>query len=96
MNNQISAQTEAELLDFIESLTGSRDNFAASHANGIHCVVLLGRITEQYGTYDEDGNELTAPVLSERYHADILADRELELPEGIERHFPEHPKHGFT
>ena len=37
-----------------------------------HCIVQLGNIVLQEGTYDEEGNELTAPVLSDSYHVDVL------------------------
>ena len=96
INNQISATTEAELLGFIETLTGSTEQYASNHENGIYCTVLLGQITETDATYDEEGTLITEAILSDRFHADILADRELDLPEGITRHNPEHPKHGFT
>ena len=39
-------------------------------------IVTLGNIVITEGTYDEDGNELTAPVLSENYHVDVLWDGE--------------------
>ena len=97
INNQISAQTEAELIGFIEELTGCAGRQHPSNlANGIYCVTYLPNITVTDATYDEDGNVLTEAILSDRFHADILADRELDLPKGITRHNPEHPKHGFT
>ena len=37
-----------------------------------HSIVRLGNIVVTKGTYDEDGNELTAPVLSDSYHVDVL------------------------
>jgi hypothetical protein len=88
--------TEAELLEYIESLTGSTEQYASNLAEGIHCTVQLGQITEVDATFDDEGNILTEAVLSERYHADILTDRELTLPNGITRHFPTQPKHGFA
>jgi len=35
-------------------------------------AVKLGHIVLTDGTYDEDGNELTAPVLSDKYHVDVM------------------------
>ena len=32
----------------------------------------LGNIVVTKGTYDEEGNELTPPVLSDNYHVDVL------------------------
>ena len=45
----------------------------ASHS---HSIVVLGHLTETAGTYDEEGNELTAPVMSSTYHIDVLWDGE--------------------
>ena len=37
-----------------------------------HSIVHLGNITLQQGEYDVDGNEITAPVISDKYHIDVL------------------------
>ena len=37
-----------------------------------HAIVHLGNIVLTQGTYDEEGNELTAPVLSDKWHVDVL------------------------
>jgi hypothetical protein len=37
-----------------------------------HSIVRLGHIVLTDGEYDEEGNETTAPVLSENYHVDVL------------------------
>ncbi len=39
-------------------------------------VVKLGFIVKTAGTYDEEGNEGTAPVLSEKYAVDVCWDGE--------------------
>ena len=36
-----------------------------------HSIVRLGHIVTTAGTYDEEGNELTAPVLSDKYAVDV-------------------------
>ena len=41
-----------------------------------HSIVHLGHLVETEGTYDEEGNELTAPVMSSSYHVDVLWDGE--------------------
>jgi hypothetical protein len=87
---KLSAPDESTMLDFIESLTGSREQFAMKLANGIHNCVQLGHVTEVEGT-DE-----TPPVLSERFHTDIMSEAELTLPDGITRHYPTSPVHGFA
>jgi Ni,Fe-hydrogenase III large subunit len=83
---KLSAPDESTMLDFIESLTGSREQFAMKLANGIHNCVQLGHVVE-----DE-----TTPVLSERFHTDIMSEVELTLPDGITRHYPTSPVHGFA
>ena len=37
-----------------------------------HSIVRLGHIVTTAGTYDEEGNELTAPVLSDTYSVDVM------------------------
>lgn len=37
-----------------------------------HSIVHLGNIVIEQGVYDEEGNEVTAPVLSDTYHVDVL------------------------
>ena len=39
-------------------------------------VVKLSFIVKKAGTYDEEGNEVTAPVLSEKYAVDVCWDGE--------------------
>ena len=37
-----------------------------------HAIVTLGNIVITEGEYDIDGNEITAPVLSDRFHVDVM------------------------
>ena len=37
-----------------------------------HAIVHLGQMLETEGTYDDDNEELTAPVMSSSYHVDVL------------------------
>ena len=37
-----------------------------------HLIVELGYIVKVAGEYDEEGNELVAPILSDKYSLDIL------------------------
>lgn len=43
-----------------------------SHPSHSHTIVKLGHVVQVEGTYDEEGNELTAPVLSDMYSVDVL------------------------
>ena len=37
-----------------------------------HTIVELGYIVIEQGEYDEDGDQIEAPVLSDKYHVDVL------------------------
>jgi len=41
-----------------------------------HSIVRLGHIVTTAGEYDEEGNEVTAPVLSDSYCVDVMWDGE--------------------
>ena len=41
-----------------------------------HAIVRLGHLVVTEGTYDEEGEELTAPVLADNYSVDVLWDGE--------------------
>jgi hypothetical protein len=63
-----------------------------SYAEGVHAIVELGLIVLTDGTYDDEGNELTAPIYAEGYHYDVLTDNEIPFENVIE---PKNPKHSF-
>lgn len=37
-----------------------------------HAVVSLGQVVITEGTYDEEGEVITEPVLSEKFHVDVM------------------------
>lgn len=43
-----------------------------------HQIVKLGNLIIEQATYDEEGNELTPPVLSDTYHLDVLWNGDAE------------------
>jgi len=47
--------------------------------DNIHTIVRLGNIVLEQGEYDEEGNEVVAPTLSDKYSVDVLW-------QGIESH----------
>lgn len=55
-------------IDALGIATDEDGNTYATHNNGI---VKLGNIVLTPGEYDEEGNEITAPVLSNKYHIDV-------------------------
>ena len=65
-----------------------------SFGNGIHAVVEIGLVILTDGTYDEQGNEITAPVYADGYHYDVMS--EIEIDFGNNRIFPNNPKHTFA
>ena len=65
-----------------------------SFGNGIHAIVEIGKVILTDGTYDEQGNELTAPIFADGYHYDIMAETEIDF--GTNRIFPNNPKHVFA
>jgi len=56
----------------INALGTAQDEDGNEYPTHKHTIVHLGHIVEQQGQYDEDGNELVAPVLSSKYHVDVL------------------------
>ena len=56
----------------IKSLGTETDDNGNEYPTHKHTIVQLGNIVLQQGTYDENGNELTAPVLSNKWHVDAL------------------------
>lgn len=65
-----------------------------SYSEGIHAVVEVGLIINEEATFDEQGNLLTQPTYREGYHFDIMA--EIEIDFGVNRIFPNNPKHSFA
>jgi hypothetical protein len=62
-----------EALEAIRSLGVSTDEETnQEYPTHEHSVVDLGNIVLTQGEYDEEGNELIAPVLSENYHVDVM------------------------
>ena len=65
-----------------------------SYGQGVHAVVEIGKVVLTDGTYDEQGNELTAPIFADGYHYDVMSETEIDF--GSNRIFPNNPKHAFA
>jgi hypothetical protein len=64
-----------------------------SYGQGIQAIVEIGLIVLENGTYDEEGNEITAPVYADGYHFDVMCEQEISFDNAIE---PKNPKHQFA
>ena len=67
---EFSSAEQAETT--IAALPHQEDEKGNSHPSHGHTIVKLGHVVQVEGTYDEEGNELTAPVLSDMYSVDVL------------------------
>lgn len=56
-------------------------------------IVIVGKLVEQEGTYDEEGNVITAPVISDKIAVDILYSEEPLSELEPFRVTPNNPKH---
>jgi len=56
----------------IDALGTATDENGDKYATHKHTIVKLGKIVIEAGDYDQEGKEVKAPVLSEKYHVDVL------------------------
>ena len=66
-----------------------------SYGSGVQAVVEIGKIVLEDGTYNEDGEELTAPVFAEGYHYDIMSEQEIVFKNEIVVNNPKHTFAGY-
>jgi predicted RNase H-like nuclease len=61
------------------------------YLEGVHAVVELGKIITTDATYDEEGNELTAPIYASGYHYDVMCEQDIDFgSNSIEVNNPKH------
>jgi hypothetical protein len=65
-----------------------------TYGTGIHAVVEIGKIVTTDGTYDEEGNELTAPIYADGYHYDVMCEQDIDF--GSNSIEVNNPKHEFA
>jgi len=63
---------EASALSKINALPSVKDEEGNDVPAHSHTIVKLGNIVIEQGEYDADGEEVKAPVLSAKYHVDVL------------------------
>tara|TARA_R100001463_G_scaffold45900_3_gene94416 strand:+ start:1699 stop:2064 length:366 start_codon:yes stop_codon:yes gene_type:complete len=56
----------------INALGIGTDDDGNTYPTHKHCIVKLGYIVLEQGEYNEDGEEVKAPILSDKYHVDVL------------------------
>ncbi len=56
----------------INALGTATDENGNEYPTHKHTIVQLGNIVLEQGEYDEEGNETVAPVLSDKWHVDVL------------------------
>ena len=70
------AQTK---IDALGTATDEEGNEYSTHKN---TIVHLGNIVLEQGEYDSEGIELVAPVLSSKWHVDVLWTDKIAHPYG--------------
>jgi hypothetical protein len=65
-----------------------------TYGEGIQAVVEIGFIVPTPGTYDNEGNEIIAPVYSDGYHYDVMCIQDIDF--GSAKIEPTNPKHAFA
>jgi hypothetical protein len=73
----------------IDALGTATDEDGNEYPTHKHTIVHLGNIVLEQGEYDEEGEEVSAPVLSDKWHIDALwvnleadEDGEIDHPYG--------------
>lgn len=66
--------SKEQALSKIEALGVATDENGNTYPTHKHAIVILGNIVLERGQYDEDGNEIAPPVLSDKFHVDVLWD----------------------
>jgi len=67
---EFNSSTQAD--DMIAALGTTTDEDGNTYPSHNHCIVKLGYIVLEQGEYNEEGEEVKAPVLSDKYHLDVL------------------------
>ena len=86
---EFDSQAQAE--SKIEALGAETDENGNTYPTHKHSIVKLGSIVLEQGTYDEQGNEITPPVLSQDYHIDVCWDLSDSVDEDGNPVYADHP-----
>ena len=86
---------ETAMADLLSKKVYIETEEGLSYGSGIQAIVEIGKIVLENGTYDEDGEELTAPVFAEGYHYDIMSEQEIVFKNEIVVNNPKHTFAGY-
>lgn len=75
-------KSEKQALEKIKDLGTELDEDGIEYSTHNHAIVLLGNITLFNGEYNENLEEIKAPVFSKKYHVDVFWDGIDEHPYG--------------
>ncbi len=86
---------ETAMADLLAKKVYIKTEEVLSYGSGIQAIVEIGKIVLENGTYDEDGEELTAPILADGYHYDIMSEQEIVFKNEIVVNNPKHTFAGY-
>ena len=86
---------ETAMADLLSKKVYIETEEGLSYGSGIQAVVEIGKIVLEDGNYNEDGEELTAPVFAEGYHYDVMSEQEIVFKNEIVVNNPKHTFAGY-
>lgn len=86
---------ETAIADLIAKEVYIETEDGLSYEQGIHAIVEIGLIVLENGVYDEEGNEITAPIYADGYHYDVMSENEIKFENSIEVNNPKHTFAGY-
>ena len=85
---------ETAIADFMSKGIYVQVDSELLYAQGIQAIVEIGLIVLTEGTYDDDFNEITAPIYADGYHYDVMAIQDIDF--GTNEIIVNNPKHNFA
>jgi hypothetical protein len=91
--NRATAITDLIAKGVLVEATDLNNNTTIVNTTITQAVVELGIIVLTSGTYDEDFNEIIAPIYADGYHFDVMVTQAIDF--GTARVTPTNVKHAF-
>jgi hypothetical protein len=85
---------ETAIADLIAKGVYVETEDALVYGQGVQAIVEIGLIVLENGTYDEEGNEIIAPVFADGYHYDVMSENKIDF--GKNEITVNNPKHYFA